>query len=116
MGKLKPTSIEIYFNYHCPKCEVEHSVPVKEVREIGKRLCWCGYILDFAPMTSVDVSPNFGSLGFETFTVKIGGVKSVGGRVSSGNNRVLKYELKKLGIKGDEAGIIIDKLMNDGIV
>lgn len=58
--KLKPTSAEVWFKYLCPKCGCQFLKTIKEIKYVGKEVCYCGYVLEFERMELVNVNPVYG--------------------------------------------------------
>jgi Holliday junction resolvasome RuvABC DNA-binding subunit len=57
--KLKPQNAEVYFTYVCPHCQSTFLKTIKEVKYVGKEVCYCGRILEFQYMDYVTVIPQY---------------------------------------------------------
>ena len=56
---LKPSNVEIYFEYICPYCCSKFLKTIKEIKYVGKEVCYCGRVLEFQHMESVIVTPQY---------------------------------------------------------
>ena len=56
---LQPSGYDLYVLYRCHKCQLEHSVSIYEVENVGRKICYCGALLKFEPLGSISVTPEF---------------------------------------------------------
>ena len=56
---LQPLGYELYVLYRCHKCQLEHSISLYEIENIGHKICYCGEVLKFDPLGAISVTPEF---------------------------------------------------------